>query len=141
MTGNIQYLTRFIQSAVALGLLVFVGCSKTEKNSATQQQTQKPTAASAPTALQQESNPKCVGPFTTTPAKELEIAGVKYSQNGAVLNQVKSDEDNDGIIDIIDECPHTPKSIKVDLMGCPIDTDKDGVPDHIDQELNSKNYK
>ena len=53
----------------------------------------------------------------------------------------KSDEDNDGIIDIIDECPHTPKSIKVDLMGCPIDTDKDGVPDHIDQEPNSKNYK
>ena len=52
-----------------------------------------------------------------------------------------SDEDNDGIIDIIDECPHTPKSIKVDLMGCPIDTDKDGVPDHIDQESNSKNYK
>ena len=52
-----------------------------------------------------------------------------------------SDEDNDGIIDIIDECPHTPKSIKVDLMGCPIDTDKDGVPDHIDQEPNSKNYK
>ena len=53
----------------------------------------------------------------------------------------KSDDDNDGIIDIIDECPHTPKSIKVDLMGCPIDTDKDGVPDHIDQEPNSKNYK
>ena len=52
-----------------------------------------------------------------------------------------SDEDNDGIIDIIDECPHTPKSIKVDLMGCPIDTDKDGVPDHIDQEPNSINYK
>ena len=52
-----------------------------------------------------------------------------------------SDEDNDGIIDIIDECPHTPKSIKVDLMGCPIDTDKDGVPDHIDKEPNSKNYK
>ena len=53
----------------------------------------------------------------------------------------RSDEDNDGIIDIIDECPHTPKSIKVDLMGCPIDTDKDGVPDHIDKEPNSTNYK
>ena len=52
-----------------------------------------------------------------------------------------SDEDNDGIIDIIDECPHTPKSIKVDLIGCPIDTDKDGVPDHIDKEPNSTNYK
>ena len=53
----------------------------------------------------------------------------------------RSDEDNDGIIDIVDECPHTPKSIKVDLMGCPIDTDKDGVPDHIDKEPNSTNYK
>ena len=55
-------------------------------------------AASVPTALKQESNPKCVGPFTTSPAKDLEIAGVKYSQNGAVLNQVKSDEDNEIII-------------------------------------------
>ena len=53
----------------------------------------------------------------------------------------RSDEDNDGIIDIIDKCPHTQKSIKVDLMGCPIDTDKDGVPDHIDKEPNSTNYK
>ena len=53
----------------------------------------------------------------------------------------RSDEDNDGIIDIVDECPHTPKSIKVNLMGCPIDTDKDGVPDHIDKEPNSTNYK
>ena len=69
---------------------MFAGCSKTEKKSAKQQQTQNRWQP-VPTALKQ-SNPKCVGPFTTSPAKDLEIAGVKYSQNGAVLNQVKSDE-------------------------------------------------
>ncbi len=52
-----------------------------------------------------------------------------------------SDEDNDGIIDIIDKCPHTPKSLKVDLLGCPLDSDKDGVPDHLDKEPNSTYIK
>ena len=52
-----------------------------------------------------------------------------------------SDEDKDGVIDILDDCPHTDKKIKVDLNGCPIDTDKDGVPDHLDKEPNSKNFK
>ena len=41
----------------------------------------------------------------------------------------------------MDDCPHTDKKIKVDLNGCPVDSDKDGVPDHLDKEPNSKNYK
>ena len=52
----------------------------------------------APQRFKQESEPKCVGPFTTTPTKELEISGVKYSQNGAILNQIKSDEDKEIVI-------------------------------------------
>ena len=49
-----------------------------------------------------------------------------------------TDEDNDGVIDLEDKCHHTPKKVKVDINGCPIDTDKDGVPDYIDIEPNSK---
>ena len=41
----------------------------------------------------------------------------------------------------MDDCPHTDKKIKVDLNGCPVDSDKDGVPDHLDKEPNSKNFK
>ena len=49
-----------------------------------------------------------------------------------------SDEDGDGVIDLQDECHHTPKKVEVDLKGCPKDSDKDGVPDYLDQEPNSK---
>ena len=30
---------------------------------------------------------------------------------------------------------------KIGFKTCPIDTDKDGVPDHLDKEPNSKNFK
>ena len=49
-----------------------------------------------------------------------------------------SDEDGDGVIDLNDECHHTPKKVKVNPKGCPKDSDKDGVPDYLDQEPNSK---
>lgn len=44
------------------------------------------------------------------------------------------DEDDDGIIDFKDECPHTPAGAPVDHKGCPLDSDKDGVPDYKDLE-------
>jgi len=43
------------------------------------------------------------------------------------------DSDNDGVPDYLDKCPDTPKGWKVDVNGCPLDTDKDGVPDAIDE--------
>tara|TARA_B100001287_G_scaffold117586_1_gene98925 strand:- start:1809 stop:3011 length:1203 start_codon:yes stop_codon:yes gene_type:complete len=49
-----------------------------------------------------------------------------------------SDEDKDGVIDLEDKCHHTPKKVKVNINGCPIDSDKDGVPDYIDVQPNSK---
>ena len=32
-----------------------------------------------------------------------------------------------------DKCAETPKDYPVDKDGCPLDTDRDGVPDAIDQ--------
>lgn len=49
-----------------------------------------------------------------------------------------ADSDGDGVKDIKDECPQTPKEAKVDSKGCPIDTDEDGVPDYLDKEPNTK---
>lgn len=42
------------------------------------------------------------------------------------------DLDGDGVCRDDDRCPDTPKGVKVDRHGCPIDTDKDGVPDYLD---------
>ena len=43
------------------------------------------------------------------------------------------DSDGDGVPDHKDECPDTPKGVKVDERGCPLDTDGDGVPDYLDE--------
>ncbi len=45
----------------------------------------------------------------------------------------KKDKDKDGVLDQFDMCPNTPKNVKVDDLGCPIDSDGDGVPDYLDQ--------
>lgn len=47
------------------------------------------------------------------------------------------DEDMDGIIDASDDCPGTPSGVDVDTLGCPYDTDDDGVPDYTDREDNT----
>lgn len=49
----------------------------------------------------------------------------------------KGDADGDGVVDIDDLCPRTPKGVKVDKTGCPIDSDGDGVPDFQDKEPNT----
>ena len=48
------------------------------------------------------------------------------------------DSDRDGIADIVDKCPSTPRGIKVDEFGCAFDGDNDGVPNYMDEELNTK---
>ena len=47
------------------------------------------------------------------------------------------DSDGDLITDIDDYCPETPEGVKVDANGCPIDDDKDGIPNYIDEEENT----
>lgn len=49
------------------------------------------------------------------------------------------DFDGDGVIDLVDKCPNTPKGFAVDSTGCPVDSDGDGVPDGLDEEPNSTN--
>lgn len=49
-----------------------------------------------------------------------------------------SDYDQDGVYDLVDECIKTPKeAFPVDERGCPIDSDGDGVPDYLDEEMYS----
>jgi len=43
------------------------------------------------------------------------------------------DDDGDGVKNDKDKCPHTPKPIVVDSVGCGIDTDKDKVFDGLDK--------
>ena len=70
----------------------------------------------------------------------------------ALDKELTSDLDGDGVPDIDDMCPNTPKKpnnsqklenilfgeVKVDERGCPIDSDNDGVPDYRDIEPNTK---
>jgi opacity protein-like surface antigen len=49
-----------------------------------------------------------------------------------------SDEDQDGVNDMIDQCYKTPIGAVVDKSGCPSDTDGDGVLDFQDKELQSQ---
>ncbi len=44
-----------------------------------------------------------------------------------------ADTDGDGVYDSQDQCPNTPRDIKVDSRGCPLDSDGDGVYDYMDQ--------
>jgi hypothetical protein len=48
------------------------------------------------------------------------------------------DSDKDGVEDAKDLCMGTPKGVKIDENGCPLDKDLDGVPDYLDKEKNSK---
>jgi outer membrane protein OmpA-like peptidoglycan-associated protein len=43
------------------------------------------------------------------------------------------DSDMDGVLDYNDKCPQTPKDVKVDKKGCPLDSDNDGVADFEDE--------
>jgi len=48
-----------------------------------------------------------------------------------------ADYDGDGVNDFIDECHVTPPNAKVDEKGCPLDNDKDKIPDYADVETNT----
>ena len=52
-----------------------------------------------------------------------------------LLLQDTIDSDGDSIVDHIDLCAKTPPNTQVDAFGCPVDDDRDGVPNSFDKEL------
>jgi hypothetical protein len=48
------------------------------------------------------------------------------------------DEDNDKRLDLHDECAYTEEGIAVDIKGCPMDDDKDGIGQYMDEEMDSE---
>lgn len=53
------------------------------------------------------------------------------------FTSLEGDSDGDGISDLLDQCPGTPKGGSVDENGCPLDSDLDGVYDYADEEPNT----
>ena len=68
----------------------------------------------------------------TTRTVELLYADVEFDP------LLFDDEDGDFILDVTDHCPGTPYGVEVDSLGCPLDGDRDGVPDYLDQELDTE---
>ena len=52
-----------------------------------------------------------------------------------LLLQDTIDSDGDSVVDHIDLCAKTPPNTQVDAFGCPVDDDRDGVPNSFDKEL------
>lgn len=57
-----------------------------------------------------------------------------HYKNVNFSNIESSDQDHDGVPDIKDMCPNTPKGVKVDGHGCPLDDDHYGVPNYKDKQ-------
>lgn len=49
----------------------------------------------------------------------------------------QEDEDDDGVVNVLDRCPGTKINVEVDEHGCALDSDKDGVADYMDKEPNT----
>lgn len=65
-----------------------------------------------------------------------EEEGIEEEDGSDLLALTNADTDGDGVKDIDDKCAGTPPGAQVDpLTGCPLDDDKDGVPNYMDLEL------
>ncbi|MES1944848.1 OmpA/MotB [Salinisphaera sp. PC39] len=79
-------------------------------------------------------------PSFSTGSSDFQDLDSEYQQHAALLSlrytfapAERPDSDGDGVPDIHDECPNTPKGAAVDSKGCPLDSDGDGVPDYKDK--------
>ncbi|MCS6822179.1 MAG: OmpA family protein [Microscillaceae bacterium] len=55
------------------------------------------------------------------------------NRNITVPGVYKEDSDQDGVPNVRDKCPNTPRGIQVDEFGCPPDRDGDGIYDYLDE--------
>jgi len=67
--------------------------------------------------------------------KEVPVAAFRVEGDECEPTEkgLRTDSDGDGVYDSIDQCPGTPRGVRVDTRGCPLDTDGDGVSDSMDQ--------
>jgi hypothetical protein len=73
--------------------------------------------------------------------KEIDEEGSKSDISVEELAALtEGDEDADGVINLLDECPNSPAGVAVDEKGCPPDTDKDGIPDYRDLDPNTPEF-
>jgi len=65
---------------------------------------------------------------------EKKVQKDAYFDNVDFLSFDLEDSDGDGVRDFEDLCANTPEGAKVDEFGCPLDTDRDFIPDYRDKE-------
>jgi outer membrane protein OmpA-like peptidoglycan-associated protein len=68
------------------------------------------------------------------PVESVYASLEKIDSQASKLAQLVTDEDGDGVADLFDKEPKTPKGAKVWGDGSVVDIDKDGIPDHLDKE-------
>lgn len=61
------------------------------------------------------------------------LGAYELCQRDVVAEPGPDDSDGDGVPDNRDQCPNTPRGVRVDADGCPLDSDGDGVPDYLDR--------
>jgi hypothetical protein len=62
----------------------------------------------------------------------------RYFRDMELDLMIMGDEDNDGWVDVMDDCPATPFGVTTDSTGCPLDSDDDGIYDYLDKEQFSR---
>lgn len=79
--------------------------------------------------------------FDLTRKKKVDTGNGSYlpeSLEGVDFAALMNDDyDHDGVRDWDDSCAGTPKGVKVDKKGCPVDNDHDGIPDYLDKQENT----
>ena len=71
--------------------------------------------------------------FTPKPKVLVNVDETYYDDVNFNVFDVE-DEDGDLIADSDDFCPKTPQGVEVDVNGCPLDADYDGIPNYIDEQ-------
>ena len=71
--------------------------------------------------------------YVACQSKEAFALARAATERARVLCTATKDSDGDGVFDDLDQCPATPKGVKVDQRGCPLDSDGDGVFDYQDK--------